>query len=179
MDRSLLRAYLVELLGTFAVVFFGAGVVCVNYVTTPSGQQPATANLLGMQPGLVGIALAHGLILAVVLAVTVPVTGGYLNPAVSLMLWVFNRLSSRRGNNGELQPIKLDEPARQVHQVRLLGPAQVGRFAQRRPADQLDKDVGHCARGDAPHTHARHVSHCVAARPPEHLGSKFMELCRA
>src|SRR5947209_9518376 len=96
MDRSLLRAYLVELLGTFAVVFFGAGVVCVNYVTTPSGQQPATANLLGMQPGLVGIALAHGLILAVVLAVTVPVTGGYLNPAVSLMLWVFNRLSSRR-----------------------------------------------------------------------------------
>src|SRR5437588_12627241 len=89
MDRSLLRAYVVELIGTFAVVFFGAGVVCVNYVTTPMGQQPATANLLGMQPGLAGIALAQGLVLAVALSVTVPVAGGYLNPARARMSWVF------------------------------------------------------------------------------------------
>jgi len=97
MERSLLRAYVVELIGTFALVFFGAGVVCVNTMTTPSGQQPGTAGLLSLQPGLVGIALAQGLILTVMLSATVPVSGGYLNPAVALMLWVFNRLDSRRG----------------------------------------------------------------------------------
>jgi aquaporin Z len=96
MDRSLLRVYIVELIGTFALVFFGAGVVCVNYMTTPAGQHAAP--LLNFQPGLVGIALAQGLVLAVVLSATVPVSGGYLNPAVALMLWVFNRLDSTRAS---------------------------------------------------------------------------------
>jgi glycerol uptake facilitator-like aquaporin len=98
MDRSLLRAYVVELIGSFALVFFGAGVVCVNAMTTPSGQAPGATALLSVQPGLVGIALAQGLILAVALSVTVPVSGGYLNPAISLMLWVFNRLDSARAS---------------------------------------------------------------------------------
>src|SRR5207253_1137174 len=96
MDKNLRRAYLIELLGTFALVYFGAGVVCVNYLTTPSEQQPATSALMSQQPGLVGIALAQGLILAVALAVTVPLAGGFLNPAVTLMLWVFNRLDHVR-----------------------------------------------------------------------------------
>jgi len=96
MDRSLPRAYIIELIGTFALVYFGAGVVCVNYMTTPSGQQPGTTGLLSLQPGLVGIALAQGFILAAVLSVTLPVSGGYLNPAVALMLWVFNRLEGKR-----------------------------------------------------------------------------------
>ena len=108
MDRNLLRAYLVELLGAFALVYFGAGVVCVDYLTTPAepergsvaakapAPQTGAAPLLQHQPGLVGIALAQGLILAVVLSVTVPVSGGYLNPAVTLTLWVFNRLDHVR-----------------------------------------------------------------------------------
>ncbi len=98
MDQNLRRAYLIELLGTFAVVYFSAGVVCVNYMTTPSGQEPGTAPLIGQQPGLVGIALAQGLIFAAALAVTVPLSGGFLNPAVSLMLWVFNRLDNARAS---------------------------------------------------------------------------------
>jgi glycerol uptake facilitator-like aquaporin len=96
MDNDLRRAYLIELLGTFALVYISAGVVCVNHMTAPTGQEPGTASLFGHQPGLVGIALAQGLILAATLAVTVPLSGGYLNPAVALMLWVFNRLDSRR-----------------------------------------------------------------------------------
>jgi glycerol uptake facilitator protein len=96
MDSNLRRAYLIELIGTFALVYISAGVVCVNHMTTPSGQQPGTASLAGHQPGLVGIALAQGLILAAALAVTVPLSGGYLNPAITLMLWVFNRLDHRR-----------------------------------------------------------------------------------
>jgi glycerol uptake facilitator-like aquaporin len=92
MDKNLVRAYLVEMIGAFALVYFGAGAVCVNQLATPAGQQPPVLN--GHQPGLVGIALAQGLILAVMLAVTVPVSGGYLNPGITIMLWVFNRLDS-------------------------------------------------------------------------------------
>src|SRR5262249_45884713 len=80
MDKQLMRAYVAELIGTFALVFVGAGAVLVNAVATEANQQP----------GLVGIALAHGLILAVVLSVTLHVSGGFHNPAVTLMLWVFN-----------------------------------------------------------------------------------------
>ncbi len=96
MDTNLRRAYFIELIGTFALVYISAGVVCVNHLTTPSGQEPGIARLSGHQPGLVGIALAQGLILATALAVTVPLSGGYLNPAITLMLWVFNRLDHQR-----------------------------------------------------------------------------------
>src|SRR5437773_4926819 len=109
MDKTLWRTYLIELVGTFALVYFGAGVVCVNHMTLPTkyanaktrvnysesgGNEPLT--MYGHQPGLVGVALAQGFILAALLAVTLPLSGGYLNPAVTLMLWVFNRLDNTR-----------------------------------------------------------------------------------
>lgn len=86
MDKNLVRAYLAELIGTFALVFVGAGAVCVNHMTDAPD----------MRPGLVGIALAHGLILAAALSVTLHISGGYLNPAITLMLWSFNRLDTAR-----------------------------------------------------------------------------------
>jgi glycerol uptake facilitator-like aquaporin len=49
-----------------------------------------------MQPGVVGMALAQGIILGVMLCLTVGGSGGYLNPGITIMLWVFNRLSSAR-----------------------------------------------------------------------------------
>jgi aquaporin TIP len=79
MDDKSLRAYMVELVGTFALVFVSAGAVLVNA-------------LGGLQPGSVAIALAAGLIYAGALAFTLPVSGGYLNPAVVIVLWVFKRL---------------------------------------------------------------------------------------
>ncbi len=96
MDRDLRRAYFCELVGTFVLVYVSAGVVCVNHMTTPSGQEPGTTALQGHQPGLVGIALAQGLILAAALTVTVPLSSGFLNPALTLILWVFNRLNTVR-----------------------------------------------------------------------------------
>jgi aquaporin Z len=86
MDKNLMRAYTAELIGTFALVFLGAGAVCVNAMT----DQPE------MVPGLTGIALAHGLAYAVALSVTLHISGGFLNPAVTLMLWSFNRLDTVR-----------------------------------------------------------------------------------
>ncbi|HYV36406.1 MAG TPA: aquaporin [Gemmataceae bacterium] len=95
MDTVLRRGFVAELLGTFAVVYFSAGAVCVNLLTT-TGSQPGLAPLHALQPGLIGVALAHGLVVAAALAVTVRLSGGYLNPAITLMLWVFNRLDNKR-----------------------------------------------------------------------------------
>jgi glycerol uptake facilitator protein len=95
MDTILRRGMVAELLGTFALVYFGAGAVCVNYLAS-TAQTPLPGTVNAMQPGLLGVALAQGLIFAAVLAVTARVSGSYLNPAVTLMLWVFNRLDNKR-----------------------------------------------------------------------------------
>ncbi|MCI0642035.1 MAG: aquaporin [Gemmataceae bacterium] len=95
MQTDLRRAYLIELVGTFGLVFFSAGVVCINYLAVPLGR-PFGSSLNMYQPGLTGVALTQGLILAVLLTITLPISGGYLNPAVTVMLWTMNRLDTRR-----------------------------------------------------------------------------------
>src|SRR5262245_34644308 len=87
MDDKSLRACMAELVGTFAFVFLSAAAVCVNYLG-PLPPEPISVALVS--------ALAAGLIYAAALAVTVPVSGGYLNPAVTIMLWVFRRLTGGR-----------------------------------------------------------------------------------
>jgi aquaporin Z len=59
-----------EFLGTFALCFFG-----IMSIVTGSG-------------GLVGVALAHGLILAIAITGAMNISGGQFNPAVSLGLIV-------------------------------------------------------------------------------------------
>lgn len=96
MTTNLTRAYVVELLGSFGLIYFSAGVVCMNCLPVPSDQPLGSTPLNLYQSGLVGIALAQGLIYAVLLALTVPISGGYLNPALTVTLWAFNRLDTRR-----------------------------------------------------------------------------------
>jgi aquaporin Z len=96
MKQPLWRAYLVELLGTFALVLFAAGVVCINQLTVPEGQNAGQTPLFRDQPGLVGIALAQGFAFAVLLVLTMQISGGYLNPALTIMLWVFGRMPTVR-----------------------------------------------------------------------------------
>jgi aquaporin Z len=96
MEPKLPRACVIELVGTFGLILFSAGLVCINQTTTPLGHAAGTAPLTLHQPGVFGVALGQGLVLAVMLALTVPVSGGYLNPAITLMLWVFNRLETPR-----------------------------------------------------------------------------------
>jgi glycerol uptake facilitator protein len=79
MDDKNLRSYMAELIGTFAVVFVSAGAVIAT-------------RLGGLEPWSVTIALAAGLIYAGALAATLNVSGGYLNPALTVMLWVFRRV---------------------------------------------------------------------------------------
>jgi glycerol uptake facilitator-like aquaporin len=80
MDNKV-RTYLAELIGTFIVVLVGAGTVCASALTSPPFQPTVPA-------------LAEGFALAIVLTVTFHVSTGCLNPALTIMLWVFKRLDN-------------------------------------------------------------------------------------
>lgn len=62
---------LAELVGTFALTFIGAGAICTDQYS-------------GGEVGLLGIALAHGLVLSIMVTSTGHVSGGHINPAVTL-----------------------------------------------------------------------------------------------
>jgi aquaporin Z len=67
------KAYVAEFVGTFALIFVGVGSIAANHIS-------------GGDSGLVGIALAHGLTIAVMASATAAVSGGHLNPAVTIGL---------------------------------------------------------------------------------------------
>lgn len=81
------RAYLAELAGTFAWVFICAAAVMSDalapYINTP-------------RLGVAGIAIVAGFSYAGLLAATLPLSGGFLNPAITLALWVFHRIDTAR-----------------------------------------------------------------------------------
>jgi aquaporin Z len=72
-----------EFLGTFALVFFGVGSICADRFLQTSG---------GI--GLLGIALASGLAMAIVVSALGHISGGHFNPAISIGFWVTKRLGT-------------------------------------------------------------------------------------
>jgi MIP family channel proteins len=72
------RNFIAEFIGTFALVFVGGGAIMMAQHTSSTA-------------GLLSVALAHGLILALMVSATMNVSGGHLNPAVTIGL-----LSARR-----------------------------------------------------------------------------------
>lgn len=83
-----MRRIVSEMVGTFALVFVGAGAVIVESHTGMSH--------LGIPDGKVGlggIALAHGLTLAAMIYSFGSISGGHFNPAVSVAVWLRQKLS--------------------------------------------------------------------------------------
>ena len=70
-----------EFIGTFALVFIGAGSVVV---------------LAGLQAdaALVGVALAHGLVIGVMVTAVGHISGAHFNPAVTIGAWVAGKIES-------------------------------------------------------------------------------------
>src|SRR5918996_2929030 len=79
------RKLLAEFVGTFALIFIGAGSIVA-----------AGNEISGITPGagLVTIALAHGLVIATMVSAVGHVSGGHFNPAVTTGLWVARRIGS-------------------------------------------------------------------------------------
>lgn len=79
--RTMWQQAVAEFLGTFAFVFIGAGAVIVAS---------------GTGTGVVGVALAHGLVLAVMVTCLAHISGAHFNPAVTVGVWVAGKIESVR-----------------------------------------------------------------------------------
>lgn len=74
------RALIAEFVGTFALCLIASGVVCTDLW------------LGGRGSGWLGIALANGLILSVMVSACIGVSGAHFNPAVSIALALVGRI---------------------------------------------------------------------------------------
>ncbi|HET8776357.1 MAG TPA: aquaporin, partial [Candidatus Limnocylindria bacterium] len=85
MPPRLTAVLVAEAIGTFLFVFIGAGSIVLG------------AHLQGGDTGgLVGVALAHGLALAVLISALGPISGGHFNPAVTFAVWITGRIEPIR-----------------------------------------------------------------------------------
>jgi aquaporin Z len=80
-----LRPLTAEFVGTLLFVFLGAGSVVALVANGPT-----TGSI-----GPLGVALAHGVGMAVVVSMTMTISGGHMNPAVTFGLWIANRFDGR------------------------------------------------------------------------------------
>lgn len=86
-DRTA-AALVAEAFGTFLFFFVGAGSIVL-------GDYLAAIGRTG--PGLLGVALAHGLTLAVLVSALGAVSGGHFNPAVTFGVWIMGKITPIRG----------------------------------------------------------------------------------
>jgi aquaporin Z len=75
------RAFVAEFVGTFALVFVGVGSIAADQITKGA-------------VGVTGVALAHGLTIAVMVSATAAISGGHLNPAVTVSLLAVRKIGA-------------------------------------------------------------------------------------
>ncbi len=81
--RSTLRPLIAEFIGVFMLVFIGGGAIVVD-------------GYRSIVVGLPGIAAAHGLALALAVTAAMSISGGHINPAVTVGLWSIGRIDARK-----------------------------------------------------------------------------------
>jgi len=71
-----LRPLTAEFVGTLLFVFLGVGSIVAS-------------------SGPLGVALAHGVGMAIIISMTMSISGGHINPAVTFGVWIANRIDGR------------------------------------------------------------------------------------
>jgi MIP family channel proteins len=84
MDSSWTQRAVAEFIGTFTLIFIGAGSICLDSYTNGG-------------VGLLGIALAHGLAIAVMVSSAGHISGGHFNPAVTISMLSTKKISPGMG----------------------------------------------------------------------------------
>jgi aquaporin Z len=74
-----------EFFGTFTLIFFGVGSICANQMLHAAGDPGI---------GLLGIALAYGLAMSIMVTSLGHISGGHYNPAITAGFWVTRRLGT-------------------------------------------------------------------------------------
>ena len=72
-----------EFFGTFTLIFFGVGSICANQMLHAAGDPGI---------GLLGIALAYGLAMGIMVTSLGHISGAHYNPAITAGFWVTRRL---------------------------------------------------------------------------------------
>ena len=80
MFEDALRRGVAEFVGTFTLIFIGAGSI-------------VTANAIH-DPSLIGIAIAHGLAIAVMVSALGHISGGHFNPAITVGFLITRRIKT-------------------------------------------------------------------------------------
>ncbi|HVH68139.1 MAG TPA: aquaporin [Gemmatimonadales bacterium] len=80
-----LRPLTAEFIGTLLFVFLGAG-----SVVAVAAAGPASSAV-----GPLSVALAHGIAMGVIVSMTMSISGGHMNPAVTFGLWIANKIGGR------------------------------------------------------------------------------------
>ena len=88
MNRSPWNAVVAEGVGTFLFFFVGMGAVSVGAQALAIGEE---------QGGIIAVALAHGIVLAVMVSALGAVSGAHFNPAVTFGVWLTGHIPARRG----------------------------------------------------------------------------------
>ena len=99
MPKATWKPLLAEVVGTFTLIFIGAGSIIANEASR--GASPL-ASALARGPasaGLLNVALAHGLAIAVMVSALGAISGGHFNPAVTCGFLASGRMKREQGLN--------------------------------------------------------------------------------
>src|SRR3954469_4629050 len=93
MDHDPLRRGFAEFVGTFALIFIGAGsIMSLDKLLLPATNGSAQAAGVYGSLTLVSVALAQGLVIAVMASAVGHISGGHFNPAVTLGFLVTRKI---------------------------------------------------------------------------------------